>query len=867
MHTRRRPLLLILSGFAVTLAFATSFSGVEVPTIADCDALVLSAPAEPASYRCFVRSVRAYGQSDEAVRRLDALLSFDPGRLRARMALAMIEDMRGEPRAEELYRRVSRELSEAGDLDGEVYARRALAWRLGETGRLDEADLELELAMRAAETANDDELRAWVWTERASQARRRFEHALARRLYRRAEQVVFPEGPFFLQGYVLSGLGATCWEMGDLRAALNYFLGDARLRQSAGDLWGESTARYNVALLGSQLAGRGRLSDEEARALAEQALEVAMKAGNLGTEARVRMLLGQTSDGIAALAEHERALEIGRQLDEAGIVLQAQRNIAFSTFYDGIDRRQEAIGLLDRAIDEARALGFPNDVARGLILRASFLWLERPRAEAIRAYEQAFEAIERLRELQPEQESRARVFSQWTFPYYRLSGRLLGSLGQSTTPDDDLDLSLRTIERMRARMLLDRLDAAGVLGNEESQLEGTLRDLQGALDEDQAVLAYQLPEDRYLRETSEMSEGGAWLFSVTRDDARVFEVPRIERLEQQVDVFRGLFRRRDGGDASASVGLYRDLLAEALEALPESIGRLVIVPDRVLHGLPFEALRESADGQPLATRFEISYAPSAMLWLRFKQHEAPRSSSGVLALVDPEPADSGAPSDPLPHSRREARAMQRALGRGELRTGDQASEHFLKSAAPESYGVLYVAAHALTDEERPSRSAVVLAPGSNAEDGRLHIAEIVDLELDGKIVVLASCRSASGEVLSGEGVLGLAQGFFHAGARAVVGSLWPVRDAETASMMASFARELGMGRSVAGALTAARRSNIAAGLPAEAWAGLVVLGDGDIVPHPTPVTARDGLSSAEWIPFVAVSLGAFLLWFRARWGH
>jgi len=97
------------------------------------------------------------------------------------------------------------------------------------------------------------------------------------------------------------------------------------------------------------------------------------------------------------------------------------------------------------------------------------------------------------------------------------------------------------------------------------------------------------------------------------------------------------------------------------------------------------------------------------------------------------------------------------------------------------------------------------------------------------VVVLTGCRSASGSPDAGAGPLGLARGFFLAGARAVVGSVWPLRDDDAERFVEEFGRALSRGRTVAAAVAHSQRVRIAAGDPAEAWAGMVVLGDGDRV--------------------------------------
>ena len=76
-------------------------------------------------------------------------------------------------------------------------------------------------------------------------------------------------------------------------------------------------------------------------------------------------------------------------------------------------------------------------------------------------------------------------------------------------------------------------------------------------------------------------------------------------------------------------------------------------------------------------------------------------------------------------------------------------------------------------------------PGPTSEDGLLQTREIEGLDLEGRIVVLSACQTASGAILGGEGVLSLARAFFEAGAHAVIGSRWPIRDEDAASLFDS----------------------------------------------------------------------------------
>ncbi|MCK8502426.1 CHAT domain-containing protein [Myxococcus fulvus] len=378
----------------------------------------------------------------------------------------------------------------------------------------------------------------------------------------------------------------------------------------------------------------------------------------------------------------------------------------------------------------------------------------------------------------------------------------------------------------------------------------SLESIEQGLGEDEALLAFLVGDDT---DTRGGFAGGAWVLAVTRGGTRAHRIPERALLTPAIALFSGLLERRDGSEAGAAAALYTQLLGPALAELPAGVRRLMVVPDGPLHDLPFATLRPSADGPPLVSRYELSLVPSASLWRHWRQAAVRPEGGEALVLADPdrsvrvsdarvvarermtvfaEAARVGA----LPEARREGRAVVEALQgtqvTPDLRTGTAASERALKRAHLERVRVLHVAAHAVVDAEAPERSALVLAPGSEQEDGILQPREIAELGLQGALVVLSACRSASGAVLPGEGVLSLSRAFFEAGSRAVVASLWPLRDDEAADLVARFYQYLAQGLSSSAALRRAQLDAIDDGLPAAAWAGLVVLGDASLTVTP-----------------------------------
>ena len=169
---------------------------------------------------------------------------------------------------------------------------------------------------------------------------------------------------------------------------------------------------------------------------------------------------------------------------------------------------------------------------------------------------------------------------------------------------------------------------------------------------------------------------------------------------------------------------------------------------------------------------------------------------------------------PLPGARREAQAIAELFG--------PSAETYLGAAATEARvmevggraDVLHLGAHGFVDGDAPLDSGLVLAvaPGSRGRgrNGVLQAWEVFEqLRLDADLVVLSGCETGVGELLLGEGMMGLSRAFQYAGARSVVASLWAVRDASTAVFMSRFYERLRVGTSKDRALQRARMTLIA----------------------------------------------------------
>jgi len=390
----------------------------------------------------------------------------------------------------------------------------------------------------------------------------------------------------------------------------------------------------------------------------------------------------------------------------------------------------------------------------------------------------------------------------------------------------------------REREVARQIAVVSLAGAREGAELARLDQVQSALGPQEALLSFHLGiwstiEKRF--------GGGGWLIAATRDRRFARRIPDRVHFAPLVPVFTGLLTRGDGLEVEAATRLHAEVFAGVLDSLPPSVNRLILVPDGPLQALAFDALRASAHATPLAERFELVVTPSATLWLasRRRSLDRARTPQKALALVDPElPQATAADAEErqavlarglalgrLPYARREGQALARHLRAVDRLMGREASERVFKTRDLSDYGLLHLAAHAVTDDIHPERSAVLLASGGGSDDGLLQPREIAELDLDHMVVVLSACQTASGAVLGGEGVLSLARAFFQAGALAVIGTRWPVRDRDAAWLFEAFYERLEDGVSISDALARTKAAAIRAGKPPSVWASLVLYGD------------------------------------------
>ncbi len=289
-----------------------------------------------------------------------------------------------------------------------------------------------------------------------------------------------------------------------------------------------------------------------------------------------------------------------------------------------------------------------------------------------------------------------------------------------------------------------------------------------------------------------------------------------------------------------------DQLIRPIEKQLVSASELIIVPDGVLHYLPFEALitelkTAESSQSVLFSQFEqahffiedyaISYAPSASVLdsrLRRKKKTSPMKGQ-LLALGNPHfgkfsgremraVSDTSAESirihlatggvlaallHPLPQSEVEVDSIAKLLQPSLVYKGADAKEEYFKHNAA-AYQFIHIASHGFADEQQPLYSHVILAQDDDpTEDGFLYAHEVFNISLNAELVTLSACETGLGKFVCGEGLTGLTQAFLYAGAPSLLVSLWSV-DESTSLIMKEFYKNLKDGMSKTAALRQAK---------------------------------------------------------------
>ena len=414
----------------------------------------------------------------------------------------------------------------------------------------------------------------------------------------------------------------------------------------------------------------------------------------------------------------------------------------------------------------------------------------------------------------------------------RLSGLLRSQAAYRKTLSPDQKEEIAEVEKDLIKLKEDQQRVLADLRRQQPHLFS----LKQAQPLDLERIQNELRDDTMLLEYS-LGKTSSYLWVVTSDSFKVYELPDRKTIEDAAREYYKLMTARQGTDGQD----YQSSIAEAEKLLPEKakklgeilLGpiadqlanrRLLVVLDGALQSIPFDALPVPGTNSLLLQTNEVVVEPSMSTLVAIRAKENRSRSTRKLVAVIADPVFSGSDDrvqtkgnsseknqfNRLIHASEEADAITAVAPSGTtmVAKGFDASRETAMSSDVAQYQIVHFATHAVSDEEHPELSNVVLTMmDRNGEktDGLMAMHDIYSMDLAAELTVLSACQTALGKDTKGEGLVGLTHGFISAGSKTVVASLWKVDDRATAVLMADLYKAmLQQGMSPPAALRAAK---------------------------------------------------------------
>jgi CHAT domain-containing protein len=613
---------------------------------------------------------------------------------------------------------------------------------------------------------------------------------------------------FQVRGALHHNVGYAYGQMGDYRRSLEAYARSLEVKRKYGDT-PRRTARTLLATAGAYSG----LGDAEKAwytlGEAQRLFELSGDPNGIGTASlyRARMQL-QRDDAEGAAQSAAKALLLMREVKDrrgeaSALLILGEIDVRARRFDAAQERLLRAVEISRDAID-------PRSEAAGLYWLGKAMQQAGRIDEAIVHARQAVDVVESMRQGITDPELRSTYLGTLR-RYFDLLVDLLLSRDRSSPEEGLAAEAFRVNERSRARTLLESLSLSATGVSKGVALvfpePVALQDVQTRLlSADTVLLEYHLGVER------------SYVWAVSQNAVRVEVLPNERAIEALARDYHDLLRRNPTALGEAAARDLRKRIAAAGEELARAVfrpvaaevrgKRLLIVPDGVLHYVPFGAF-PGEEGKPLIAQHEIVYLPSATLLdtARRAPHTEERPAA-IAVFADPvfqrndprfapsargqsRTSERGSDFRRLQFSRREADAIRKAAAGTEAfqALGFAAARKILTESDLRRFDILHIATHGVVNTEAPELSGLVLSlfdEEGRPIDGFVRLDEIYNLDLRADLVVLSACRTALGKVVYGEGIIGLTRGFMYGGARRVAATLWSVDDRATAQMMAHF---------------------------------------------------------------------------------
>lgn len=462
---------------------------------------------------------------------------------------------------------------------------------------------------------------------------------------------------------------------------------------------------------------------------------------------------------------NDAALELKRKTDQHEAEMRSMTLDA---------RIAAAQGNYDAAIKEL------NDVIAHA-KEASTKWEARGRLGEVLAkanrIEPAFEQFQLA--LGTVQSARKKVSEELRLSFYEMTAEIFATYLDLLVDHNRLNEALAVTERIRA-------DAREISFGRPESSPITIAGRQGA-----TILSYWLGPRR------------SYVWKITANEVRAAKLAPEETIRAAVDAYR---LQIAGIHGALELTRARGEQLHKLLGIPKNLprgSRVIVIPDGSLHALSFETIVVPAP-KPHYWIEDANIVAASSIQLLARSAKASSPAPRMLLIGNPLQADSAFP--PLSHAGEEIASVARHFPQSRLNilSAAEATPAAYRNASPRAFDFIHFVAHGAATRQRPLDSFVIL--GNDAtKNYKLTAREILQQPpLHARLVTISSCHGAGTRAYTGEGLVGLAWAFLHAGASNVIAALWEVDDSATPNLMDDVYRAIDAGSDPATALREAK---------------------------------------------------------------
>ncbi|WP_420570893.1 CHAT domain-containing protein [Kordia sp.] len=336
----------------------------------------------------------------------------------------------------------------------------------------------------------------------------------------------------------------------------------------------------------------------------------------------------------------------------------------------------------------------------------------------------------------------------------------------------------------------------------------TLKDVQKNLQSDEIVLQYIVGKEK------------GFVALISAQNIQLKELPNTKTLTTTVATYKNAVSKPfvSKNDKSSYQTIAKKLYEQLIPFGDENIfsqKRITIIADGILQYIPFEALV-----MPNNTYFiknaEIHYNYSLSSAAQSQQNKT-QIGKTFIAIAPTKFRNNQHAT--LKTSALELKKLTDIFEANHFQYEKATKEQFIEAYG--NYKIIHLSTHGGIDNTIPWMAFY---------DEKMTLDELYFTKNQSELVVLSACKTSDGELKKGEGVMSLARGFFNAGAKSVVSSLWDINEKASNEIIQEFYKNIANGDTKSAALQKAKltyiknNQNTSEASPYY-WSALTITGD------------------------------------------